>query len=1359
MPNQLKLAGSQSAKAMKFVPIYTSRFFQGLWTQRSPLRSGSSGWQTEHFYGVNNDCLIDGLNTELTPKLTLARRPGTSLYNVMDFPPILSFYSFRLFDTKNEEIKVIADTATTIYDATGPDTKTIIYTKSDAGGPARFQSVGNNLYFGDGDVCKKWVQSLLEWTPSTSYNIGDYFVDANGNLQYFSQIVTLSKAQSLNIASTSYDGSTTATVRVYSQGQPLIPVGSTVALSGLVGRSSLNGAGGPVTASTFVTPWTQTFTEIGSQLVLNNVLYITISFAALPPAAAFPIGANISFTGIVDSPYGGGGTITSVTLSKPVGTPGNLTVTVPYAHADYQEILASVSNIVVEAGDMKLTITVGAIGTSASWTDIYDIGTLSMGIGGSSLSNIASIQISQGPSQGYGPPSQILTLTAGIGGFTGTPFNPGAAVQFSGFTGSNVFLNTTTGQVVSNTPTVLTCVYAHTDVPLTLEAGAALVLLAPTAAPTIAVASVTINQGILTCVCTIPPFAAGSSVIINGCATVTALNGLQLNILTTDGINTFTAAVPLPNVVTTPEPAATIQETVGYITIASGKITVTQPNSYQVGQTVMFYGLTNAPFLNNQAFTVTAASSGQFGGDYPSGTAAITHIKVDTNIATITANNSYQVGQTVTLMTTMGSFPSAFPTVAVITAVDPVLQTFAIAAPGFNNKDVDTTGCYAYLSFTSSTDSGYTGTVVGSYGSALSDIASPNFDNLSGASVTDRNIRWVNRGSSVQNMGIAGPSTAPSVGQANYSSAVPIVSYGAWLASTYYGAATTVSITDNNTTPGPYIQELTTPGITGTPEPTWNPVLGGTTSETAPGTAVWTNKGVIGRVQKGTYQVGDRIAVVNYYLQVITGWTQPPPNLILHVIHTPGGDQNTYIPDLAHLPAKVPTYGTTGPFSNYFTCSVAGITADVSASSIVWDPKADQTVTDGTVTWTNSGSYNSSWPGAGVNLSQAGVTVIEDVNGNIQTVSKAGVSGSTVPTWKTNQGDSTTDGGVIWINGGPVSGSSSSAVTPGSWYYGYAYKNSITGEISNMSPESSPIVPTPGIIVSVSGAGPQDPQADTIEIYRTLQGGSTLFKLADISTLAVRNAAWTYTDISPDPPSANSTINLFLTAAVSLENTPPANGTTNWAFYLNRLWGSVGNVLVFSNPPGSGIGASYTQFPPLNYFTFPSKITRMWPMGTSGLLVFTVSDLYIITGTTTAAFSPFPFLKGVGLLNYNAMAVCGSIVYLFTGDGQLLSLDPNSGVTEVGFPVGDQLNTSGMLSCALPGLFSPSTSYVNWHSSGSRDKAIFIADGKQGWFRMSPTASPESGLTWSPYASIVGGTSAVQSIETSPGVVKLLIGS
>jgi hypothetical protein len=102
---------------------------------------------------------------------------------------------------------------------------------------------------------------------------------------------------------------------------------------------------------------------------------------------------------------------------------------------------------------------------------------------------------------------------------------------------------------------------------------------------------------------------------------------------------------------------------------------------------------------------------------------------------------------------------------------------------------------------------------------------------------------------------------------------------------------------------------------------------------------------------------------------------------------------------------------------------------------------------------------------------------------------------------------------------------------------------------------------------------------------------------------------------------------------------------------------------------------------------------------------------------------------------------------LLTSDGQFLAITTDGGVSELGFPIGDLLEK-----------FNPATAYVSWHVDGSKDKAIYVSDGTTGWYRCNPTSTPETGLVWSPFAAITGGCSAVQSIEVSPGVHRLLVG-
>jgi hypothetical protein len=159
----------------------------------------------------------------------------------------------------------------------------------------------------------------------------------------------------------------------------------------------------------------------------------------------------------------------------------------------------------------------------------------------------------------------------------------------------------------------------------------------------------------------------------------------------------------------------------------------------------------------------------------------------------------------------------------------------------------------------------------------------------------------------------------------------------------------------------------------------------------------------------------------------------------------------------------------------------------------------------------------------------------------------------------------------------------------------------------------------------------------------------------------------------------------------------------------------------------------------------------------NGLIVFTVSDIYVIQGLgdSSSSFFSTPFLQGIGLGNYDGFAVNGAIAYLYTTDNQVLTIDPSSGLSEVGFAIGDQFGPNNGT-----GTFLPSTVRLTWHFQGSQEKALYVSDFSQNWWRLLTTPAPETSgsVTWCPMATISGGFSAVQSVETSPGVHTLLLG-
>ena len=166
--NELSKKGAQPSKPTRYAVLWHDNFYLGISTQRNPLHSFLGHVEAE-FYGLQPS-LVDGENAEISSKLTLIRRPGHTPYNTSIFPAINRFYDFQLFNSNISQIRVVADTANTVYDATGPSTQTAVFTKSQGAGKTSFQSVGNTLYFSDGPDQKKWIESLITWTPNTLYD-------------------------------------------------------------------------------------------------------------------------------------------------------------------------------------------------------------------------------------------------------------------------------------------------------------------------------------------------------------------------------------------------------------------------------------------------------------------------------------------------------------------------------------------------------------------------------------------------------------------------------------------------------------------------------------------------------------------------------------------------------------------------------------------------------------------------------------------------------------------------------------------------------------------------------------------------------------------------------------------------------------------------------------------------------------------------------------------------------------------------------------------------------------------------------------------------------------------------------------
>jgi hypothetical protein len=264
-----------------------------------------------------------------------------------------------------------------------------------------------------------------------------------------------------------------------------------------------------------------------------------------------------------------------------------------------------------------------------------------------------------------------------------------------------------------------------------------------------------------------------------------------------------------------------------------------------------------------------------------------------------------------------------------------------------------------------------------------------------------------------------------------------------------------------------------------------------------------------------------------------------------------------------------------------------------------------------------------------------------------------------------------------------------------------------------------------------------------IWLFRTTDGGATLLNLP---TSPYPNTTQTIQDTNPD-----TTLNILQQAPLNFVNNPPPTQALDPVYYLNLVWVHVGNAVYFSRTPSAIVGVTQESFPPANVFTFPETVIRKIPFS-SGLLIFTTSNIYIILGnnTSTSPLYSVPFEAGYGIQSWNAVWTDGSVIYFFTSNHRMMELNPSSGLSDIGFPIADQLAN-----------LNPANVYVTYNSSTSNDSALYVGDGSTGWYRCNPNQVPDGAITgpiWSPKATIVGGLQALVGMETSPGVHQLMMG-
>jgi hypothetical protein len=133
------------------------------------------------------------------------------------------------------------------------------------------------------------------------------------------------------------------------------------------------------------------------------------------------------------------------------------------------------------------------------------------------------------------------------------------------------------------------------------------------------------------------------------------------------------------------------------IAINAGILTVTGTNTFQSNFSAALNGLTSATFLNGLIVPVNSATPQQFLATMPAVTAPVTNVEVASDVLTITAQQQWVVGMTVTFSGLVNATFLNGQTVTITSVsqnfADP--NGYASFTAAFTNPDYGTGGCGA----------------------------------------------------------------------------------------------------------------------------------------------------------------------------------------------------------------------------------------------------------------------------------------------------------------------------------------------------------------------------------------------------------------------------------------------------------------------------------------------------------------------------------------------------------------------------------------------------------------------------------------------------------------------------------------
>ena len=482
-------------------PLLLPFFTAGLFLNRSPLFNALSSVGIQ--FVTRHDALIDGVNIEVTDRLTLQRRPGFVKYCTQQLQAgekVNQFYSVR---NLSGTVTPMVDTNLALYTLT-PTALTSILTKTTTG-QAFVQQVGNITYISDGVDFYKWDGMTLTgwgtaapsvapvvsngltrpgyWIPGFAYSANTCLLDINGNIEFIK--TTGRSGASVPqwtgiIGATTTDG-TAVWTNVGPPSQWVASVGylaptvitdtnNNIQLVTAAGTSGSSAPSWNATLGGTTTDSGVTWTNIGPGTVQAYAGYSWVyAFRTMHGNLSTSSPASPSTGPILSSTTLAPVTITAWSVTSNVAT---FTAANSFSVGQY----VTLNGFPVTTGFNGQQVQVLAAGLSGSQFEanfmLANSSATETGTGTPVLATLACRQSLDPDCNGTATITAIQLLSNVVTVFCSNSFTPGLGIGLSGIT-TATFLNGQTLYVLSATSTQFTAAFTHADYSSTPDTGTA----------------------------------------------------------------------------------------------------------------------------------------------------------------------------------------------------------------------------------------------------------------------------------------------------------------------------------------------------------------------------------------------------------------------------------------------------------------------------------------------------------------------------------------------------------------------------------------------------------------------------------------------------------------------------------------------------------------------------------------------------------------------------------------------------------------------------------------------------------------------------------------------------------------------